>query len=274
MKRLTVIDLDSIIYLIAYNNKDERLSMVIEQNVEAFIKDILEATEAEAYAGFYQKSGHKNYRRDFFSGYKSNRPEKPEFIKQWGQVIMDKFETYTGFTGLEVIESDDALSIFANKYKDLYEVTFAHIDKDLNCIPGLHYNYRSGEKYTVGTQDALFFAKCQVLSGDSGDGIPGVPGIGKVKAKSFVEKYNSLEEAYGAASITKGIIQWKDNFYRDYNSINLLDTLEELKQFTNRREVDIFVIDDMEYEEEIYIPEAGPQAGVDSIEGELEDEDW
>ena len=129
MKRLTVIDLDSIIYLIAYNNQEEKLAVVVEQNVETFIKDILTTTEAEAYTGFYQKSGHKNYRKDFFPGYKSNRPEKPDFINQWGKVIMDKFETYPGVVGLEVIESDDALSIFATKYKDEYEVTFATLTR-------------------------------------------------------------------------------------------------------------------------------------------------
>lgn len=270
MKRLTVIDLDSIIYLIAYNNRDERLPMVIEQNVESFIKDILTATEAEAYSGFYQKSGHKNYRKEFFPGYKANRPEKPDFIALWGQVIMDKFESYQGFTGLTVIESDDALSIFSTKYKDLYEITFAHIDKDLKCIPGLHYNYKSGEKYSMTTQASAIFAIEQVIMGDSGDGIPGVKGVGKVGAKKFVEKYKTLEAAYGAASITKGIIHWKDNFYRDYNSVNLLDTIEELKQFTDREEVNIFVIDEMEYEEDIYISEKE----VNVIPNELKEEDW
>lgn len=249
MKRLTVMDLDSMIYLIAYNNRDELFSGIIKQNVEQYIDDVLTATKAEAYAGFYQKSGHKNYRKDFYPGYKSKRPPKPDFIEKWGKVIMDKFEEYPGITGLEVIESDDALSIFSIKYADKYDITYARIDKDLKCIPGNHYNYKSGTFSEVGAQEAAHFAACQVLTGDSGDTIPGVPGVGPVKADTFIKAFPTVIQAYKAASKSKKVTTWIRNFYRDYHSVRLLHDIGELKQFTDREEVDFFIIDEMEYDE-------------------------
>lgn len=249
MKRLTLIDLDSIVYIIAYQNKDNDNTFVVQDAVNSFIKEIIDKTEAEAYAGYYQKKGHRNFRNVIFPDYKAKRPPTPEYITKWRSTIHEVFGNYLGFTGLEVIESDDALSIMANKYKDKYIITLSHIDKDLNNIEGHHHKYTSNDFYTVKEAEAKYNFCIQVIAGDSSDGIPGVPGIGPAKAKKFLANNKSLVTAYKDAAKSKNVSYWIHNYYRDYNCIRLLDNLIELSKFTSLPEVDIFNIDEFDYEE-------------------------
>lgn len=255
MSRLTVIDMDSIVYVVAYRNKDERLSMIVRGETRKFIDEILTKTEAEAYAGFFQKEGHRNYRHDVYPEYKANRPETPDYIIDLRPIIHETFLEYKGMTGLEVIESDDALSIFATTYgkSDEFDITYARVDKDLACIPGRHYNYNKKKFTTITKNEADFFARCQILSGDSGDNIPGVPGIGPAKAKGYIEKYVSPFKAYKAAAKDKKQDTWIRNLYRDYSCVHLLNRMSELKKYTDREEVDIFNIDTLSYDEDVPI---------------------
>ena len=165
MQRITIIDLDSIIYIVAYQNQDERLHSIVQDETRNFINTILEKTEAEGYVGFYQIVGHKNYRKLFFPAYKSKRPPTPDFVLKWRDSIIEVFKEFAGIVGLTLIESDDAISITANKYKHKYDITCARIDKDLDCIPGRHYHYKTEKFKTISEEEANFFAKCQVLSG-------------------------------------------------------------------------------------------------------------
>ena len=77
-------------------------------------------------------------------------------------------------------------------------------DKDLDQIPGRHYNWTTGEAYQVSAREGLTFFFQQILSGDSTDNIPGLTGTGPVKAKKMLEKCVSprdcaqtVFEAYG-----------------------------------------------------------------------------
>ncbi len=249
MKRLSVIDLDSIVYVVAWKQREERLPMIVTDATKDFITQILTKTEAEAYLGFYQVEGHNNYRKIYYPEYKANRPEAPDYIKLWRPVIHAAFKEFKGITGLKVIESDDALSVVNNTLREEYDITLCHIDKDLNCLPGRHYNYNSGKFYDISTIEGRQLADVQVLSGDSGDHIPGVPGIGKVKAKKYLETNDSVIKAYKAACKDKKVDTWIRNFNRDFSCINLLNSLQELKKYTQEEEVNLFNIDLMEYED-------------------------
>ena len=235
-------DLDSITFIIAYNHREETSEEIVSTAAKNFISTILQKTEAEYYLGFYQVSGHMNYRNEVVPAYKRNRPASPEFILQWKDVIHKAFSSFDGVVGLTVIESDDAMSIIHYTYNESYDIVYAHIDKDLNCIPGNHYNYSKNIAYWVSSQEAYVFAKTQVLTGDSNDGVPGVPGVGAAKAKPYVEKYESVVEAFKMAAKDKKVRKWITLFYETYSCINLLKNLEELKKYTKREEVDIFKI--------------------------------
>lgn len=77
------------------------------------------------------------------------------------------------------------------------------IDKDLNMIPGWHYNFVKKEKFWVDEFEALRNFYTQMLVGDTSDNILGVPGIGAqttekllAYAKNEKEMYKIVHEVY------------------------------------------------------------------------------
>lgn len=141
-------------------------------------------------------------------GYKANRDEvpKPEhyayvraLLESWGAEVV------------EGIEADDAMGIAICAEPT---ACLATIDKDLNCIPGLHYNWDKGIKYKVGLADSIWYFHRQMLMGDSTDNIPGIPGTGETKATKIMEPYRHCRASEGWAAVQQaylaGPFEFKD----------------------------------------------------------------
>lgn len=79
------------------------------------------------------------------------------------------------------MEADDALGI--NQAVNTCIVT---LDKDLNMIPGKHYNFVTQEFTDISRTEAYRNFCIQLLVGDSVDNISGCPKIGEVKAKRAI----------------------------------------------------------------------------------------
>jgi len=238
MDKLTLLDLDSIVYIVAYQYKDmgQLASLQAAEHATKFINNILDKTDADCYIGYYQVEGHKNYRLLVDSNYKSNRPETPDYIRALRPAIHKAFDSFVGVKGLSIIESDDAMSIAAKALKGEYDITLARIDKDLACIPGHHYNYKKDSFEDIDEEYAIRFRKLMILAGDSGDGIPSIPKIGMKTAAKYVDNHESVVQAYREAAKVKNVERWMELFYKSYHCINLLDTLDELKKFTDETE--------------------------------------
>lgn len=110
--------------------------------------------------------------------YKGNRDpsHKPKYYVDLKDYLRD-------FWNAEVVtgrEADDAIGCaqWAAKDRDTVIVT---IDKDLDQIPGYHYNWRKNEFYDVKMADANRFFWYQMLQGDKTDNIPGIHGLGPVR---------------------------------------------------------------------------------------------
>jgi len=203
MKISAVVDLDTISFLVAYNQfiklENTGDTKKVKQNVRDFISHILATVEANEYLLYYQKKGHKNYRHDVVDNYKANRPETPEFLKHWGEAIRETYEEL-GAIGLEVIESDDAVSIVQKSY-DYSQGTLVmcHNDKDIraNC-PGKHYNFGRVKDetlrwQTISEEEADLLYHAQLLTGDSTDNIMG---CGKKIKKVYGPKAKKAGEEY------------------------------------------------------------------------------
>lgn len=130
-------------------------------------------------------TGVGNYREQVATilPYKGNRdPDyKPKYYKEIKEYLINVW-------GAEVIdgrEADDALGCTQWAAKDRSTI-ICGIDKDLDMIPGWHWNWVKNEFYGVDLQAANLHLFRQMLTGDRVDNIPGIDGIGEVRAEKLL----------------------------------------------------------------------------------------
>ncbi len=171
---------------------------------------------------FLSPSDHSNFRYKRVSlvgqkglGYKAGRPPKPALLPVLRQRLIDKW----GAEEAHGLEADDMLGIHQTE-----DTIAVHIDKDINMIPGEHYNHVNKQSYIVPNglghmklinnkleARGLIFFYVQLLTGDITDNIPGIRGIGpkiaykllkdcKSEAECFKIVYNKYKEYYTEAA--------------------------------------------------------------------------
>lgn len=191
----------------------------ILHSVKLLIQSILNETGSVDFDVFL--TGEGNYRDKIATirQYKGNRDpaHKPVYyneikeylLKHWGAIVV------------EGREADDAMG--CEQYGD-YEVTvdlnsgggegwdritvqdgvdtvICTIDKDLNMIPGWHYNWRKREKYWVDDVEANKFFYKQLLMGDVTDNIQGIPKIGPKTADKILEGFYTETNWYSCVEL-------------------------------------------------------------------------
>lgn len=141
-------------------------------------------------------SGPTNFRDGIatIKPYKGNRDEAHRPVH--GPNIKKYMERRFGAEYTEDEEADDAVAY--NHYQMWQEDPFSSIivstDKDLDMIPGMHYNFVKERRYYVTPGEAEHNFHLQLLTGDSTDNIQGVPGVGKVKARKALEASEDVWE--------------------------------------------------------------------------------
>lgn len=171
---------------------------IAKRNLE-FILSELKVGSYEAYL-----TGEGNYREKIAvtKPYKGNRTaDKPVHyaaVKNW-------YISEAGAVLISGREADDMLGIRATS--DIHNI-ICTIDKDLNQVPGLHFDWNLMKKYRVNKQDADRFFIMQLIMGDNTDNIPGLPRAGEKFAQTLLyeSKNNNVEffEATLAAYFKKG----------------------------------------------------------------------
>lgn len=177
---------------------EEEDKVYLERSWDKFREMIEEVTEA-VYATdcLIAVKSDLNYRDDIYPieiadgkavwGYKANRWKPEGERNKFVPTIRELAVASMGAVTATYREADDLLNMWAHQARlvgDPYVIV--SIDKDLDCIPGLHYDVNSKKVYEVSERTALRFRYQQLLSGDSVDNIPGIPGIGPKKAASAV----------------------------------------------------------------------------------------
>jgi 5'-3' exonuclease len=186
---VSLIDADSIVYIIAWNHKEGSSDTEVCASVDSVVTMILHTTLATEYIGVL--SGDHNFRHDVYKYdvYKGQRPPKPEWHQQFEKVIKDRLISRWKFYVADQIEADDAICAHAEECeKRGHSYTICSPDKDLRQIHGKHFDYKKNELIDV-TPDKAFYNLCiQLLSGDRTDNITGIPGLGEVKSKLILDK--------------------------------------------------------------------------------------
>lgn len=111
--------------------------------------------------------------------YKEGRPPKPEHY----QALRDYAVNVHNAIVVAGVEADDVCSIQARETGGVV----ATIDKDLDQIPGHHYNYDKKVFYEISEYDAMLFFYQQCISGDATDAIPGCWMIGATGAHAWIQ---------------------------------------------------------------------------------------
>lgn len=183
--------------------------------------------------------GNGNFRIDFCSNYKSGRSRAQAKNDNPMDVELRNYLISKGeVIPADGMEADDLVRIWAvEAQKKGHKYIIASLDKDLQCIPGIHYTWRFINKqmfdsfHHVDEDTADIHYWSQVLQGDPVDDIPGIWRVGPVKAKNILEGASgSLErkqrvidayyEAYGD--------DWKEKMMHTGTLIHIMRTPNDM----------------------------------------------
>lgn len=177
-------------------------------SVKLNIEGVLTDTGSADYQIFL--TGKTNYRDAIAKQrpYKGNRDKlhRPFWYKEIRQYLIDRW----GAKVIEGEEADDAISILARTPEHLWKSVVCSIDKDLDQIPGKHFDFMKKVSYDVHEEQAEFVFYRQCLSGDSVDNIPGCYKMGIAKATSLLEDtawldyWDAIVKAYEASQLKPG----------------------------------------------------------------------
>lgn len=168
--------------------------------VKNLIMKCMEATKADSYSAYLSPS--HTFRHDIatIKPYKGNRD--PNAKPYWYKEIKEYMIKYHGAMTTDKVEADDILGVkqcgellthageIHPYVSDLDATVICTIDKDLDMVPGWHYNWSKDEKYFITPEQALYNFYMQLLTGDPTDNIQGVKGLGKAKAAKILADCN------------------------------------------------------------------------------------
>jgi 5'-3' exonuclease len=105
------------------------------------------------------------------------------------------------------------LGIWQTKYGPEDSIIIS-IDKDLDQIPGLKYNWVKDVGYNITPEQGYYNLCMQIMSGDSTDNIPGLPGIGPGKAAKALhgmeDPYSQMREVQNMYAMHSGKEDWEE----------------------------------------------------------------
>jgi len=226
---IAIIDADSLLYMIAYTEPSPNLA---KKRLDEAIVNIIEQTEAPE--ALVLIKGTNNFRYVVDIEYKQHRGKSiDEDVKE----RLDKLYEYANeqYHMSDDAEADDYCYIYAWEALDSGKCPIVcHIDKDLNMIPGWHYNFKKKETYFVSPESAYIFLMTQILTGDAADNIKGLPKVGPVKAANLL-KDKKLDDLLGIVLKEYQKIMgsvWQEHFIKVANCILIRNTFEELRPLT------------------------------------------
>lgn len=163
--------------------------------VKKNIQDILDIVKARTYA--VALSHPVNYREQYFPEYKMNRDvtHKPYWHKEIKNYLIEDHGALFSEVG---DEADDLLGQWQMQALMEDETTvICSIDKDLDMIPGLHYNFSKNRAeegvYDMEDPEGLRLFYKQIITGDTADNIPGMyKKLGVKAGKKFLEPIDRM----------------------------------------------------------------------------------
>lgn len=189
-----LIDGDILVYRIGYSTEDvpERLAAF---RLRDYFNEILESLMLSDYQTFITSADKSNYRFAIDNSYKANRKQpKPVHYDFLRSCILESYSSLFRSSMSVGKEADDSIGIIASQSPTKYCIIT--VDKDLNQIPGWHYNFVKKKKYYVSKLGGTKFFYKQLLMGDSADNIQGIIGIGPKLADELIDPLENELDMY------------------------------------------------------------------------------
>jgi hypothetical protein len=183
--------MDFMIYSVAFSAKDASEQIAKNRLTEWLTEIVYMQLDCDDFKAHL--TGSTNFRNNVAvtHPYKGNRKDvvRPEHFD-----ALRKHAERLGATVSVNEEADDTVAIESTKA--YYWIV--HVDKDLNQLPGWHYNPVKSEEYYVTEDEGNYSFYLQLLTGDRTDNIVGLKGIGPVKAAKILGDLVDEQDLYSA----------------------------------------------------------------------------
>jgi len=194
MKLMPIIDGDILCYRVGFACNEEPEKVAIRTMADMLEELIFIELSSNIHVGYL--TGKENYRHDIAKTqpYKGNRKDAPRPVHLHS--LREYLITAWDFRVADGQEADDAIGIHATLTRD--SSIIVSIDKDLDMIPGHHYNPVKKDHYYVNDKDAIKNFYRQILTGDKVDNVQGLRGIGPKKADKILGDFDTDLAMYEA----------------------------------------------------------------------------
>lgn len=170
----------------------EKVAKTVRRYVDNFVSDLGDIFFDHT---FYIKGG-GNFRHDVATilPYKDGRETEPEHRQFISDLMVSEYDAKKVYN----VEVDDILGILAGEE----DTILVHIDKDIEQVPGLHYNPNRKEQYSIDETEGLRRFYKQLMIGDPTDSILGLHGVGpKSTYVKKLEKMETEDEMYDSVAM-------------------------------------------------------------------------
>ena len=197
-----IVDADIVAFRCSASREATDLTAV-EYLVNSSMEQILSQANATSYEAYL--TGKNNFRKLIYPEYKANRKDKerPQFLQDARQILIDRWsaQVCNGY------EADDACGMAQDTVNN--STIICSFDKDLDQIPGLHFNWIKSSMYEVSELEGIQSLYRSSLIGDSVDNIIGVRGIGVKTAGKII---NHLQDEEEMDSVCRSLYDDEDRY--------------------------------------------------------------
>ena len=194
----------------------EHVLRVVKQMLKATMREVSDQYGGDHLFRIYLTADdHSNFRYNVARTlpYKGNR-KAPKPV-HYGAVRKYLIEHWKAVV-VSGMEADDAIGIDATTAHKALIVT---IDKDMDMIPGYHYNFVKKVFYKVSEFEAYRNFYSQMISGDTIDNIPGIPGFGKMKADKKLADAKTREELESIVRTVYKDAGFNEDYYNEMHDL-------------------------------------------------------
>jgi hypothetical protein len=189
---IALLDGDIITYRVGFTTMDVDPYIAIARTDES-IRNICQSIDTNDYKCYLTAQGiEHNFRYQIDNTYKANRKEaqKPTHYN----LIRGHLIENHGAIIAQGEEADDLLGIEQTTRGT--DSIICTIDKDLDQIPGWHYNFVKGLRYNISEIEGRRFFYAQLLIGDASDNVAGIKGLGTKRTGALLDQLSTEGELF------------------------------------------------------------------------------